>query len=79
MTANADSAAARTLRAYAWAAFTTVAGHRVRWCLLHRPWEVPSALADWRQARRYGRACSAVAGPQPTSLARFLAGDESGW
>jgi hypothetical protein len=75
MSANAESAAAQSLRVFAWAAFTAVARKRVRWCLLHRPWEVPSATRDWLQARRYARTCS---GPQPTSLSEFLA-DESGW
>jgi hypothetical protein len=73
-----DTDAAAQLRAFAWAAFATVARRRVRWCLLHRPWEVPSALADWLQARRYGRACATGAGPAPASLAEFLAGDEGG-
>lgn len=74
MTATDTDAAARALRVYAWAAFTTVARKRVRWCLVHRPWEAPGAVRDWLQARRYAHTCS---GPQPTSLAKFLA-DESG-
>ena len=73
MTAS-DSASAQALRVLAWAAFATVARQRVRWCLVHRPWEVPGATRDWLQARRYLRS---AAGPAPTSLASFLA-DESG-
>ena len=76
MSATDTDPAARALRVYAWAAFTRVARKRVRWCLLHRPWEAPGAVRDWFQARRYGRACAAMAGPAPTSLAEFLASED---
>ena len=76
MSATDTDAAARTLRVMAWAALVTVARRRVRWCLLHRPWEVPGATRDWLQARRYARTCTAGAGPAPASLASFLAGED---
>lgn len=72
-----DSDAAAQLRVYAWAAFVTVAGHRVRWCLVHRPWEAPGATRDWLLARRYLR--SAATGPAPASLVEFLAGEDGRW
>lgn len=78
MTAS-DSATVQALRVIAWAAFVTVARKRVRWCLLHRPWEVPGAVRDWLQARRYARTCTAGVGPAPTSLAEFLAGEDGRW
>ena len=79
MTTTDTDAASQALRVMAWAAFAAVAGHRVRWCLVHRPWEAPGAVRDWLQAHRYARTCTAGVGPAPASLASFLAGEDGRW